>query len=359
LNRIGIIGSGQLGWMMILESKPLGIGFNVFDTEPGPAASLADAFFTTGSENEFVGSSDFVTYEFEHVSDLAIKKAENDQKLSPNSLAINLKKERYREKEFLRNNGFPIADFYVANSLDDAKRKAGMFEKAVVKSSSGGYDGKGQSYIDKLNKDNLSMIADTYVIEEYIDYDFEASIIMARDRTGKKIFFDPSLNVNYSGMLLYNSSPVQDYGMREIASKLSDALNYVGVLSVEFFIKGGKPIINEFAPRVHNSGHHTLLGSSISQFEQHIRAVAGLPLMIPKLFCPSGILNIVGRDLDNRTREKILDIDGSRIYWYGKQVRRRRKVGHVNLIGDDRSDLESKIEYARDILYGDHIADCF
>ena len=345
--------------MMILESKPLGIEFNVFDLEPGPAATLADSFFTTGSENEFVRTSDAVTYEFEHVSDRTIDLAEKERKLFPNSLAINLKKERYREKEFLRNNGFPIADFVVAKTLEDARKKTEMFEKSVVKSSSGGYDGKGQEYVDGPRRDQLRMITDTYVIEEYIDYDFEASIIMARDRNGGKTFFDPSLNVNHSGMLLYNSSPLDDYGMRDIAAKLSDALDYVGVLSVEFFIKDGKPIINEFAPRVHNSGHHTLLGSSISQFEQHIRVVTGMPPMRPRLFCPSGIVNIVGRDLDYKTKEKLLEIDGSRIYWYGKQVRRRRKVGHVNLIGDDRSDLDAKIETAKKILYGDHMADFF
>lgn len=345
--------------MMLIESKYLGLEFNVFDTDPGPAVSLADRFFSTGSEREFIDSSDIVTYEFEHVSDNVLRYAEEGRKLLPTLMAINLKRERFREKEFLRNNGFPIQNFFVVHSPEDARKEIDRFEKAVIKSSSGGYDGKGQIYIDRGSKDDLKMVTDTCIIEEFVDFDFEASIILARDSEGRKVFFDPSLNVNYSGMLLYNSSPIGDYGMKELAARLSDVLNYVGVLSVEFFIKDGKPIINEFAPRVHNSGHHTLLGSSISQFEQHVRAIIGLPLIKPRLFCPSGIVNIIGREIDEKTREKILGIDGSKIYWYGKKVRRRRKVGHINLIGDDQSDLDSKIQTVREILYGDHINDFF
>ena len=160
-----------------------------------------------------------------------------------------------------------------------------------------------------------------------------------------------------NGILINSFAPSEDNGMFEISRKLVQSLNYTGVMGIEFFIVDGKPFINEFAPRVHNTGHHTLMGSSISQFEQHIRAISGLPVGTPELLRPSGIVNIIGTELNNIRKISILKVGGTQIYWYGKgEVRRKRKMGHVNCISDSREGMSVKLGQVMAIVYGNDLA---
>ncbi len=357
--RIGILGSGQLGFMMILESRNLGYEFATFDIQPGPSRAISDAYFGPGSEKDFVDSCDIVTFEFEHVSETALMLANQEEKLVPGIRSVDLKRDRLREKTFLREGGFPIADFEPAYSAEEALRKSRRFGRSILKMTTGGYDGKGQFRVDWGKSSSYEVPDASYVVEELVDFDHEASLILARDSSGKKVSFEPAINVNHRGILLTSSTPAKDHGMGQIAGKLADRLDYRGVLAVEFFVKDGVPIVNEFAPRVHNSGHHTLHGSSVSQFEQHIRAIAGLPLIKPKLFQPSGIVNIIGREMNDHLRRKILSVEGTRLYWYGKEPRRARKLGHVNIIADSGEELEKKIGAVKDIIYGKNIDDYF
>lgn len=356
--KIGIAGGGQLGWMMINQGRKLGYRFNAIDRDLRyPGVREADHGFLYDSYREFVDTSDVVTYEFEHVDDRVLDYAEKQGKLRPGMDPIRLKRDRSREKEFLRRNNFPVGRFFVADSLGQIAHEIGLFSKAVAKSTTGGYDGKGQ-YVITDGEIPRGMPEDKYVVEEFIEYDREASVIASRDLDGRKAFHTASKNVNVKGMLLYNVAPIEDYGMRSVVSSLLDRLDYVGTIGVEFFIKGGRPLINEFSPRVHNSGHHTLLGSSISQFEQHIRAISGLPVPEPKLFVPSGILNVIGREIDDDLRRKILEIPGTQLYWYGKAgIRPRRKVGHVNVVSDTPDGVEEKIATLREIIYGNSLED--
>ncbi len=355
MKTIGIVGSGQLGWMMILEGRKLGLKFNVLGKAPGdPASRIADRYFSSGESEEFLKESDFVTYEFEHVDRNVLEQAEKEEKLAPPLLAVDLKMDRSREKDYLHSVGVPNARYRVAENPDEAFSIASDFEKAVIKQCFEGYDGKGQAVVSKGQFLTNSGINGKCVVEEFIDYDFEASIICYRDRHGDIGFYTPSLNYNSHGMLVYNECPVHDYGMSSIATTLLTSLNYVGVMGIEFFIKDGKPLVNEISPRVHNSGHHTLMGSSISQFEQHIRIMADLPVSKPELYAPSGIVNLVGSVKDQLV-EKILQMGNTTAYIYGKSERRRRKLGHINVVAPTFEELHKKIAEIKEMLYGNNL----
>lgn len=343
---VGIVGTGQLGWMMIMEGRRLNLRFNVIDgTTTDPAARIVDNFYERNEMKDFVDSSDVVTAEFEHVDRRILEFAEEQGKLFPSIRSIDLKQERIREKEFLRKIGVKVANFHVAENPRDALRLSDEFDECVIKLSSGGYDGKGQ--FRKKRGEKIDIPESTgYVVEEYVDYDYEASIIASRTASGRLYFHTPSINFNIDGILRYNVAPTDDFGMKEKTRKIMNALNYVGVMGIEFFVKNGESIVNEFAPRVHNSGHHTLLGSSISQFEQHLRTILDLPQHEPELLMPSGIVNIVGKKIDRNLAESILSIPGSRLYDYGKEARPNRKLGHVNLVSNSVVDLQEKISKA-------------
>ncbi len=358
--KLGIIGSGQLGLMMILEGKKLGLEFNVIaDTKDGPASRIADRAYVYDQFKEFVDDSDFVTYEFEHVDGRVLDYATSEKKLRPGIFPVELKRDRSREKDFLTERGLPVGPYRVAEDAETALQYATQYGNAVIKSAFGGYDGKGQYFVKDGNLPD-EIPEGKYVVEEFVEFDYEASIIGARTSSGETTFFDPSLNVNRHGMLYYNIAPTEDSGMRDITERLMKELDYVGVIGVEFFIVRGEAFINEFAPRVHNTGHHTLLGSSISQFEQHVRAVCDFPLEDPLLYRPSGILNIVGTQPDSGTVRKILEMPETQYFWYGKNgIRKRRKVGHVNLAGATYGEVSSRMSAMSKLIYGNDPDSCF
>ncbi len=348
---IGIIGTGQLGFMMINEGRRLGNRYLVLDSNGvGPASLIADAHFSLEEYRKFVDQSDVVTFEFEHVMEEALQYAQSQGKLFPGIQSVELKKDRSKEKDFLTDNGLPVAEYQVASSFDEALRYAKDMGKAVIKNAYGGYDGKGQIIYDGGVSERLQ--GDRFVVEEFIDFDYEASIIAVRDREGKFTYFDPTYNYNRDAIFIYNVAPTEELTMPAMAKKIMDALDYNGVMGIEFYVRKREVIINEYAPRVHNSGHHTLLGSSVSQFEEHLRAISGLPVPKPVLYRPSSSVNILGQDLDQEKVKKILALGEAGIYWYGKEgIRRRRKVGHVNLTGYTRDRLNDRISRVMDILY--------
>ncbi len=355
MKSLGIVGTGQLGWMMILEGRKLNIEFNVIGSDPqAPASRIAGKFYHNKDYKEFVDNCDIITPEFEHVDRRILEYAEKQGKLYPNTKSLDLKLERHREKIYLSDIGIPVADFYVAEDAASALTFSEKFEESIIKTSKGGYDGKGQFH--KKRGDNPELPGDQfYVVEKFIPFDFEASIIVARTKDGRIFFNQPSYNYNQDGILLYNYAPCDDYGMREKASVLVEKLDYVGVMGIEFFIKDGKSIVNEFAPRVHNSGHHTLSGSTISQFEQHIRCVLDLPMHVPGLLAHSGIINILGREINDSLAVRILSIPGTLLYNYGKKPLPRRKVGHVNVTASSNEELLRRLLEVKRIIYPEEV----
>ena len=355
--KVGIIGSGQLGYMMINTMRRYPIEFYVIDDNKGPSAFIADKFFDVSQYKEFVDSCDYVTYEFEHIDKNILEYADSKGKLRPSIKAVELKQDRSLEKKYLKDHGFPIADYEYAETYRDAFNKAKNFGKAVIKSCKGGYDGKNQYFIDS-NSIFEEYPDIPYVVEKFIDYKYEASIISVRDSNGKFYHFEPSFNYNQNGILIYNISPIGNtIEMIDIAKKLMDSLDYIGVMGIEYYVVDGKVVINEYAPRVHNTGHHTLTGSSISQFEEHILAVAGMDIVRPELFVPSGIVNIIGTDIKEKIGP-VLNLGNTNIYWYHKtEVRGKRKMGHVNVYGESYNAVEQKIKEIIEILYGDRLED--
>ncbi len=353
---IGIIGSGQLGYMMIITMKRYPFKFYVIDREKGPAGYIADKFFTTDEYKTFVDSCDYITFEFEHVDEKTLEYASSSGKLRPDIKTVELKRDRSLEKDFLQKNGFPIAQYEYHEDFESAFRAAKRMGRAVIKTCRGGYDGKGQYFINE-NTDSLKcQDSGPFVVEKFINYDYEASIIAVRGSNGNFQFFDPSFNYNKNGILIYNIAPLDGNNkMPEMAKKLMDKLGYIGVMGIEFYVTGNEILINEYAPRVHNTGHHTLLGSSISQFEEHILAVADLPIQKPVLFRPSGILNIIGTSIDDKIK-KILEMGGTNIYWYHKEeIRIKRKMGHINVFGDTFNDVNNKINTLMNLIYGNNL----
>ncbi len=354
---VGIAGGGQLGLMMLLESKGLPLTFHVYaENSADPAIKIADRRFTGDQYREFVDSCDIVTFEFEHIHPDLLKYAESQGKLRPSYNSVKLKMERHREKEYLKGHGFPIGEFKVARGSNEALNFASEWHKFVIKTSMGGYDGKGQFYwnhMDEFVQDELGI----FVVEKFVDYLYEASIIAARDHNGNLFFFEPSFNYNRNGILIRNSTTLSNQEvkdkMKAISGELMESLDYIGVMGVEFFVTEDGPIINEYAPRVHNTGHHTLMGSSISQFEMHIRAVSGLPLTAPVTYVPSGIVNINGLELNDNQVSEILSIGSTRVYMYGKSpARRKRKMGHVCVTADSGEKLIERQEIIGKIIYG-------
>ncbi|RUM32405.1 MAG: 5-(carboxyamino)imidazole ribonucleotide synthase [Aquifex sp.] len=355
--RVGILGGGQLGWMTILEGKKLGFKFYVLeDKENAPACRVADKCFKSSQVKDFVNSCDVITYEFEHIEDEILEKCED--KLIPNPQALYVKKSRIREKLFLKKHDFPVPEFIVVkrDELPDAIRSFKL--PAVIKAERLGYDGKGQ-YRIKRTEDLQEILKnhgkeESFVIEEFVEFEAEISCIGVRDREGNTYFYPQPFNKHEEGILVYNHVPyVKVKEAQEITRKLMELLNIVGVFTVEFFLlKDGRVLINEFAPRVHNTGHWTLDGAYTSQFENLLRAITDLPLGSTELKLPSGMVNILGKSYEELPLKEILSVEGAKLYWYGKEKRPRRKVGHVNVVGKDEKEVIQKVKKIFSLLKG-------
>ncbi|MEM0128287.1 MAG: 5-(carboxyamino)imidazole ribonucleotide synthase [Thermoplasmatales archaeon] len=347
--RIGIIGSGQLGLMMVLESAGLGIEFNVLGNMDDRVCRYAKCF-DNSRYKEFVEESSIITYEFEQGNEDAMRLASDRKKLVPDYTSVWMKIERDREKEYLSRNNFPVVRFVIADNGKEAIREVrDQFNwRAVIKKVKGGYDGKGQFYVLNERYDaNIDKIKDKVVVEEYIDFDYESSIIVARNKDGISTY-PVSFNVNKDGILLYNYGPIHDSGESELGKRLSLSMNYIGVMGIEFFVRDGIATINEFSPRVHNSGHYTINSSTTSQFENHVRAVAGLPLGSTETNGYFGMLNILGKSHLSSDLVKY-----GNIFWYGKENDSpRRKVGHINIQGTTFDEVVNKINLLLDKIYG-------
>ncbi len=355
---IGILGGGQLGWMTILEGRKFGFNFFVLDENPhAPASKVADGWFPPEKVEEFSELCDVITYEFEHIEDSVIENLKGQ--VLPSLDVLKIKKNRGSEKNFLLKAGYPVPKFEVCKleNLEECVRKVGL--PAVVKAEKLGYDGKGQYRVSSLN--DLKSISknhpegESFVVEEMVHFRAEISAVGVRDKKGRIGVFPVTQNVHEEGILLYNWTPKEEEVPNDVVSVVSDLmedLSVVGLLAVEFFLtEEGKILINEFAPRPHNTGHYTLDGAYTSQFENLTRAITGLPLGSTRLKAPSGMVNILGLSLEDIDVEDILSVEGAKLYWYGKEKRERRKMGHVNVVAEDHETLKLNLQEVLRIIY--------
>ena len=343
---IGILGGGQLGRMLAVAASRLGLKAHVF--EPGanpPAADVAHAVTTASYEDAaalraFAESVDVVTYEFENIPTSALDVIEAIRPIRPGREALRVSQDRLTEKDFLTDLGLktaPYADITDFPSLGAALAQFGT--PAILKTRRFGYDGKGQVRI-KTPGDAAEALAEMKgapaLLEGFVDFTAEVSVIGARGLDGSVACFDPGENVHRDGILSTTTVPARlPARLRTdavlLAAKILGALDYVGVMGVELFVTPQGLVVNEIAPRVHNSGHWTQNGCAVDQFEQHIRAVAGWPLGDGQRFANVVMENLIGEDMD-RVPE-LAARPGAALHLYGKaETRAGRKMGHVNLV---------------------------
>ena len=343
---IGILGGGQLGRMLSVAAARLGFKTHIF--EPGtnpPAADVAHAVTTAAYDDEaalraFGDSVDVITYEFENVPTSALDLLETLKPIRPNRRALAVSQDRLVEKAFLSDLGLATAPFAaVDDSTDLAEAMAEIGAPAILKTRRFGYDGKGQAVI-RSPEDGDSALASLQgapaIYEGFVDFQSEISVIGARGPDGAIACFDPGQNVHSNGILHTTTvpaaiTPSQRTDAVLIAAKILNKLDYIGVIGVELFVTRDALIVNEFAPRVHNSGHWTQAGCAVDQFEQHIRAITGWPLGDGSRHADVEMENLIGDDM-----ERVPELAGqarTQIHLYGKaEVKPGRKMGHINRI---------------------------
>jgi len=343
---IGILGGGQLGRMLSVAASRLGLRTHVY--EPGenpPAADVANSVTTaryddTEALTAFARSVDLVTYEFENIPTEALDIIEAITPIHPNRRALGTSQDRLVEKAFLQDIGLtvaPFADITDAASLDAAIKTIGT--PAILKTRRFGYDGKGQSRLksaDDAETAITDMAGAPAVLEGFVNFTSEISIIAARNPQGEVACYDPGENVHRDGILHTTTVPATiPPRLRTdavlLAAKILNTLDYVGVMGVELFVTPEGLIVNEIAPRVHNSGHWTQNGCAVDQFEQHIRAIAGWPLGDGSRFADVVMENLIGDDVDKVPA--LAKEPNCAIHLYGKvETKQGRKMGHVNRI---------------------------
>ncbi|MCP3877160.1 MAG: 5-(carboxyamino)imidazole ribonucleotide synthase [Sulfitobacter sp.] len=343
---IGMLGGGQLGRMLAVAAARLGFRTHIF--EPGanpPAGDVAHALTTAGYDDvdaltAFAKSVDIVTFEFENIPTDALDVIENITPIRPNREALRTSQDRLVEKQFLEGLGLTVAPFAdIANAADLEAAMTTIGAPSILKTRRFGYDGKGQSRLRSAD-DAAGALADMAgnpaVLEGFVNFTAEVSVIAARSPSGEVACFDPGENVHRDGILHTTTVPARLSAAQRmdavlLAAKILNALDYVGVLGVELFVTPQGFIVNEIAPRVHNSGHWTQNGCAVDQFEQHIRAVAGWPLGDGSRYADVVMENLIGDDMD-RVPELAKQRDTA-LHLYGKaDVKPGRKMGHVNIV---------------------------
>lgn len=358
--RIGILGGGQLGRMLALAAYPLGVEVRCFDPSPdAPAGLVADLI--TGKYDDhpalgrFLHGVDLVTYEFENVPVTTVRFVEQSVPVYPSARALEIGQDRLHEKEFFRSLDIPTPAFHPVDSLPalrQAIQATGL--PALLKTRRTGYDGKGQFRLTRKEDAERAWSEIGHhpaILEEFIPFERELSILAVRSRPGKTACYPLVENMHRDGILSISRAPFNDPALQEIATgyaqKILTQLDYSGVLALELFNSGPALLANEMAPRVHNSGHWTIEGAVTSQFENHIRAICNLPLGVPAPLGYSAMVNVIG---DLPPAEKLLHIPGLHLHLYGKSPRRLRKIGHVTINSYDLSILERQLAAVRTIL---------
>jgi 5-(carboxyamino)imidazole ribonucleotide synthase len=343
---IGIVGGGQLGRMLSVAAAQLGYKCHIFDPHEHPCAADVAAHFTRAAYDDvealehFAEQVDVATYEFENLPVEPLKVL--GDKLRPGTKSLAVAQDRAHEKAFIERCGARVAPWREVASLADvtaAVLKVGL--PLVLKTRRYGYDGKGQAWVRSRREEQAAWQAigeEPAVAEAAIDFAAEFSVIVTRWADGRHTFWDSPENEHGEGILRRSTVPcgdivaVQVAEAREAALRIAEALDHVGVLTVEFFASAEGPLVNEIAPRVHNSGHWTIEGAGTSQFEQHIRAICDLPPGSTDLVGSGAVMdNLIGDDVDGWP--ELVAEPGAHVHIYGKgEARPGRKMGHVTRV---------------------------
>jgi len=352
---IGILGGGQLGYMLALAGYPLDFHFRFLDPSPqtpvGRIAPRVTAEYTDFEALEkFAHGLELVTYEFENVPVEAVRFLQKMIPVYPAPRALETAQDRRSEKSLFGKLGIPTTEFALVNSgddLDQAVRELGL--PSVLKTCRLGYDGKGQWVLqtrEDVQRAKQDLPSVPLVLEKFVNFSRELSILAVRGRSGETAFYPLVENHHRLGILRLSLAPAPrlpaalQREAEDAARRVLEELDYVGVLAIELFECHGHLLANEMAPRVHNSGHWSIEGAVTSQFENHLRAVAGLPLGDTRALGHSAMLNLIGELPDP---SELLAIPDAHLHVYGKTLRPGRKVGHVALRADSAEELEQRL----------------
>lgn len=354
---IGIIGGGQLGRMMAIEAKYMGYDVIVLDpTLNCPTAQVSDEQIVAPYDDleaikELTAKSDVVTYEFENVDLEAARYIEDEHKLPQGADLLQVTQNRDQEKQLIKDLSIPVSPFVIVDEVADCKKALEEIGfPSVIKTCHGGYDGKGQLKINSM--DDLSAVEDFVlahkqrcIIEHWITFDKEISVILTRDQKGEIAFFPLAENIHKDHILADTIAPARVGGeVRKkalaAARKIAERLNVVGSFAIEMFVKNDDIYINELAPRPHNSGHYTIEACNVNQFDQHIRAVCDLPLQRVRLLEQAYMKNILGEHVEALLRQMPVVKEGH-VHLYGKaEAKEKRKMGHVTFTAQTRERLD-------------------
>jgi 5-(carboxyamino)imidazole ribonucleotide synthase len=352
---IGILGGGQLGYMLALAGYPLGLHFRFLDPSPeAPVGRIANRVTADFSDEQALGKFshglEVVTYEFENVPVAAAKFLAERVPVYPPPAALEEAQERLREKRLFRRLQIPTTEFAeiaTRDDLDEAVKQVGL--PAMLKTCRMGYDGKGQWLLrtaEDVEKARLELPDVPLILEKFVQFARELSILGVRGRGGDIAFYPLIENHHRGGILRLSLAPAPNLTAslqqeaEHAARKVLEALGYVGVLCIEFFEIGGRLLANEMAPRVHNSGHWTIEGAVTSQFENHLRAILGMPLGSTAAVGVSAMINLIGEIPESA---EVLNVSNAHLHLYGKEPRAGRKLGHVTVRADQFEKLQQRL----------------
>ena len=361
-----VLGSGQLARMMALVGYPLGISVQAVDVVDNKIVDPVTKLVINNSLDRLIEEVDAITVEFEHIPEDLLELVHASGKLKPSVEAILTGADRVREKKLLTKLAITNSPFEIVTDveqLDTAIERLG--ERLIIKASRDGYDGYGQWRLEDKNelpklKQQLSQLdlqKVPLIVETMLSFERELSLVAVRSSEGDIVYYPLAENLHHKGQLHVSIAPAPNVDTalnqqaQDIFNKLAESLNYVGVLAVEFFQIGQQLLVNEIAPRVHNSGHWTMQGADTCQFENHLRAVRSLPLGSTKVTSPTAMINIIGCKAFERD---MLSIPGCHLHWYGKTSRKKRKMGHFNLCADSYAELGRTMQALAEYLPSEH-----
>ncbi|MEI7709720.1 MAG: 5-(carboxyamino)imidazole ribonucleotide synthase [bacterium] len=370
---IGIVGGGQLGRMLTDAAHKLGFKVIVLDPTPNsPAGQVADKQILGGFKDkqkilELADQVDFLTFELEGVDDLTLEEiSKNGKPVNPDPKVLRIIRDKFKQKQFLKEHGIAVADFGLIESEEDCIKQGEVFGYPyLLKARFDAYDGRG-NFVIKSKADiseafkKLSAKSTLYA-EKFVPFEKELAVVSARDLFNTIESFDVVETVHENNICHIVRSPA-DVGeetktkAQNLAEKTLEALKGVGVFAVEMFSdKTGGLLVNEIAPRVHNSGHHTIEAYNASQFEQHIRAIAGMPLLKLKPTTKAAVMvNILGErdgNAEYKGGESVKDMGGVHVHLYGKmETRKERKMGHITAVADTQKEAENKALKAKKLI---------
>ncbi len=349
---LGVLGSGQLGRMFAIAARRLGYRIHVLSPESDtPTGQVADKEIQASYQDlkaveDFAAEVDVVTFEFENVDSQTVEAIERNTRVHPAGRVLHTTQHRLREKNFLQSISVPVTPFAAIRSQEDLENAASTHAPGVLKTAAWGYDGKGQVKVEAPT-DAIAAWEQIdraeAIFEKFVDFNQELSIVAARGQDGECAFYGPMANLHENHILSISVCPggfseKVTSEAQEITRAILEALNYVGTLCVEFFLtQDGSLLVNELAPRPHNSGHLTIDGHRTCQFEQQVRAIAGLPLGSPAQIKPAAMVNLLGDVWQNGDPDwsSALANNNLKLHLYGKrEARVGRKMGHINILSD-------------------------